>query len=148
MSEEDKILKVFLDHIERLSNERKSIDDKIAAMELSYELLSGTKRKPALAAKDNPTTMPRRRGPARKALARPPTKRGTEGHTLDKDATAKTLAFIQGRKRPTKPEAVEREFGISRPAATQRLMTLVRLGKAKRVGKGQYLANRADQADA
>jgi hypothetical protein len=113
------MMTIFRKAINELVAQRKVLSKQIAALEAASKTLSPT------------TSKPKKPKKAKKA------------RTLDKDAGAKTLEFVRGRKRPTKPEAVEREFNLTRAAATQRLIALVHQGLAKRVGKGMYVAVRA-----
>ncbi len=102
--------------IDKMVTQRNDLTKRIVAMEASYRLISGS-----------PATVKPKRKPRKK-----------KARTLDRKATEKTLAFIRSRKRPTSPEAIEREFGISRAAATQRCINLVKQGMIRRVAKARY----------
>ena len=133
---EDKLLEQFISRIYLLQRERKEIDEKIAALELAYETLTGHSppkhatskvtavRAPAVAPVIKKTT----------AVSKPKPKK----YALDKNARGKMLMFLQERKRPVTVDAVMSRFNIKRSAANQRLIALLREGKVERVTLGQY----------
>lgn len=124
MNKHDEFLKTVIEAIDNLQAERKAIDDKIAALELAYETISGGK----------PTTS------AVKVKAK--RKMAKKEITRDMKALDKTLAFVAERKRPTTVDAVANKFGIDQGAANQRLLALGRLHKVERVARGKYVAKK------
>lgn len=126
----DQFLKMIIDAMDKLQAEKKVIDNKIASLELTYETLVGHKPDPKAVARKPRAARVRGSRPGRKSDRR-----------LDPKAIARTLAFLQERKRAVTIDVVAGKFGITREAALQRLIKLVKLGNVERVGgdrSGRY----------
>lgn len=132
---EDKTLETLATRITELEQERKSIDEKLGALNIAYEAISGTKHKVRVKRVVETTTS------EEKPTAPKPRKRRSpeKPRRLDKKANEKTLAFIKSRKRPVEPHAVASFFRITDAAAIQRLLTLTDQGELVRVSRGKYL---------
>lgn len=98
--------------LHQLREERKTIDDRIAALELAHETLGGKVATP-------------------KARAR-----GRDAGGADK-----VRAFLVERDKPTTTAQVSRAMRCSRLAAAGRLLKLVKLGQAVRLSRGVYAAH-------
>lgn len=114
---ETQLLAYFIAQIEKLQNDRKIIDDKIAALNLAYETMSGGQPVRTKRAVANKTVRRLRR---------------------DTDGSAKVLSFLRDRRQPAGIPQITRELRCSAAAASARLRALMAAGNVKRIGRGLY----------
>lgn len=138
MNKNEQMVETFSKMLNKLRQEKaefnRTIDERIAALEISYETFTGEKP-PAF--EDDGKKVPRRRV---NRGAQRPAKTGRRGMRIDRQGAAKTYAFLQERgEKPTTPKMVARKFNISPEAASQRLLNLYNAGKVARVDKGEYV---------
>lgn len=141
MNKNEQIVQMIREGIVRLRNEQaefnKATDDKIAALELSYETFTGEKLpKSVLVGKPTVKTEHPRTG-----------RGGRRGMKIDRQAIEKTVAFLQERgDKPTTISMLQRKFNITAGAATQRCLKAQKLGMAERVSTGAYKFAKASGA--
>lgn len=135
MNKNEQMVQTIREHIERLRAEQKTTDEKIAALEITYETFTGEKLPVSVATgTDKPARTPRARG-------------GRRGMKIDRQAIEKTVAFFQERgDKPTTISMLARKFNITTGAATQRALKAQKLGMAKRVSTGAYVFTKPNGA--
>lgn len=81
--------------------------------------------------------------PAAESRLRPPPRKRRGRRKTDPQSFARTLAFVRARRDAgavtISTRQVAREFGISLPAATQRMLSLLGAGKVERHSRGHYV---------
>lgn len=139
--DDDALLRQVVTHMDELAAQRRKLDEKITALGMTYEVLTGREytngtngHAPTVGAK-RPADKIRITNALR---TKRHSSRAPSGITRDKQAPEKTLAFLQDRKRPTTVTAVARHFRIDEAAASSRLRRLVNIGWAVRASKGHY----------
>ena len=126
MSKNEQTVKAISDMLARLRGElaeyTKATENKIAALELAHETLTGAKTESAPA----------------KRITR--VKTGRRGMRIDRKSGEKTFAFLKERgEKPTTVAMVARKFNITPEAASQRMLNLHKAGQIARVEKGKYV---------
>jgi regulator of extracellular matrix RemA (YlzA/DUF370 family) len=130
MSKNEQTVKAISDMLARLRGEMteyiKATENKIAALELAHETLTGVK------SVASPSASPVKRITN--------VKTGRRGMRIDRKSGEKTFAFIKerGDKITTVP-MVARKFNITPEAASQRMLNLHKAGQIARIQKGGYV---------
>lgn len=139
----EQMVKALVEMMDKLRTEReaynKSIDDKIAGLEISYEAFTGETAPKTVTGTDANEKPEKKR--SRSNGSGNVRRGGRRGMKIDRQASEKTLAFLQERQaegKNTTVKGIGRKFNITTEAAGQRCLKLIRLGWAVRTGSGEY----------